>query len=246
MVPFDAHPDYEFRNLTRSTLPLLAYWRNEGAVLSTIGAALGIDDLVNARVSFEYATPSAGLRDKASYTDVMVESPSTAIAIEGKWREPRYETVSEWRCKGNESNREKVLSHWLRLIRQKAPALDQGGVAQTLYQMIHRTASACAIADKRSVVIYQIFLDGSHEVNYASDLRALVRALGVTDVQVWLQEIPLATTEEYQRIKLQIAQTRVDDISAVVRQALEEHELFRFEAPHFCLMLSEPAGTQGN
>jgi hypothetical protein len=243
MGPFDAHPDYEFRNLTRSTLPLLAYWRNEATVLSTIGTALGIGDLVNARVSFEYATASADPRDKASYTDVMVESPSTAIAIEGKWTEPRYETVSEWRRKGSESNREKVLSHWLRLIRQKAPTLDEGGVAQTVYQMVHRTASACAIADKRSVVIYQIFLDGSHQVDYAGDLRALVSTLGVTGIQFWLQEIPIATTEEYRRLKLQIAQMRLEDIPAVVRQALGEHELFQFEAPHFRLMLSEPART---
>ena len=148
MPLFDTHGDSEFKNLTRSTLPLRAYWNNASTVLSTIGTALGIDDLVNVQPLFEYPTASATSRDKASYSDVMVVSPSTAIAVEGKWTEPRYETVSKWQIRGNESNREKVLSHWLQLIGKKAPELKQDAISQIPYQMIHRTASACANGDK--------------------------------------------------------------------------------------------------
>lgn len=240
MPTFDALSDSEFKNLTRSTLPLHAYWKNESTVLSTVGTALGIDDLVTVQPSFEYPTASAGPRDKASYSDVMLKSPSTIIAVEGKWTEPRYETVPTWRVKGSESNRKNVLSHWLNLIRQKAPGLKEGAISQIPYQMIHRTASACAADNKRAVVLYQIFVDGHHQVNYASDLRALVTALGVTDIQVWLQEIPLATTEDYDKIKKQLDQTPVEDIPKMVRNAMEQYKLFSFGAASFHRMLSEP------
>lgn len=80
----DRYPDREFKNLTRSTLPLVTWWKDEALALSVIGSACGFDDLGTARVCFEFPTASAGPRDKASYTDVMVESASTAIAIEGQ------------------------------------------------------------------------------------------------------------------------------------------------------------------
>ena len=164
---FSSHPDNEFKNLTRSTLPLLAYWKDEAAVLALIGSACEINDLVTASVTDEFPTPSATSRDKASFTDVMVVSRSTAVAIEGKWTEPRYETVSDWLSRGDQSNRNKVLAHWLTLIRHRATNLKETGVADVPYQMIHRTASACAFVDKRPVVLYQIFRDGKHAVNYS-------------------------------------------------------------------------------
>ena len=236
MAHFHTHPDSEFKNLTRSTIPLLAYWRDQVKVLATIGSALGIDDLINAQVSFEWPTPSASLHDKASYTDVMVESSSTAIAIEGKWTEPRYDSVADWQHKGNEPNRKKVLSHWFDLIKQKAPTLSENRFAHIPYQMLHRTASACAMPQKHSVVMYQIFRNGHHEVDYASDLKTLANALGTTEVQVWLQEIPLEMTDDYFQLKVQLEQAQKEDIPALVRQALCERQLFRFESSRFSFM----------
>jgi hypothetical protein len=243
MPLFDTHSDSEFKNLTRSTLPLLAYWGNTLAALSSIGNALGIHDLANVQPSFEYSTASAGPRDKASYSDVMVVSPSTAIAVEGKWTEPRYETVSKWQIRGNTSNRKRVLSHWLQLIRQKAPGLNEDAISEIPYQMIHRTASACAVGDKQAVVLYQIFLDGHHQVNCAGDLSALVSALGATGIQIWLQEIPLTTTKDYDIIKEKLAMTPVKEIPNMVRSALEKCELFDFGPSHFRRILAEAAGT---
>ena len=104
---FNTHPDNEFKNLTRSTLPLLAYWKVRAAVLGLIGSACGISDLASATVTEEFPTPSAAPHDKASFTDVMVASSSTALAIEGKWTEPRYEIVSDWLKRGIKATEKK-------------------------------------------------------------------------------------------------------------------------------------------
>ena len=141
---FDDIPDYEFKNLTRSTLPLLAWWKDRAAALAVIGKKCGFDDLAGASVCFEFPTPSASPRDKASYSDVLIESLSTAIAIEGKWTEPRYETVSKWSQQSNTGNRQKMLTHWLALIRNRAGELHDSAVEKIPYQMIHRAASACS------------------------------------------------------------------------------------------------------
>ncbi len=219
---FDAYPDDEFRNLTRSTLPLLAYWRNQAAALAGIGSALGLSDLGSACVTPEFPTPSAGPHNKASFTDVMIESHDAKIAVEGKWTEPRYETVSVWLQAGrNPANRKDVLAHWAALIRRKANRLDEGALAEIPYQMIHRTASACAFTTKRSVVLYEVFRDGTHDVNYAGDLSALAKALGAgKELQLWLQEIPLTLTNDYGLVEKQIHQARSEEIPLLVRRAL--------------------------
>ena len=226
-------PDYEFKNLTRSTLPLLAWWKNKAAALALIGEKCGFDDLTDASVSFEFPTLSAGPHDKASYTDVMVESLSTAIAIEGKWTEPRYETVAKWSEQGNMANRKKVLSHWVDLIRNRAGDLQPSAVEMISYQMIHRTASACARSGKLPVVLYQVFRDQKHVSDYTNDLQQLAKALGQTNVQLWLAEIPLRLTEQYRRMESEIAASAPEQRSALIREALHKTELFSFGDPAF-------------
>lgn len=225
---FKEIPDYEFKNLTRSSLPLLAWWKNKAAALALIGDKCGFDDLADASVSFEFPTPSAGPHDKASYTDVMVESLSTAIAIEGKWTEPRYETVAKWSEQGNVANRKKVLAHWLGLIRNRATGLDDDAIQQIPYQMLHRTASACARSDKRPVVLYQVFRDQKHVTDYSADLQHLAKALGQNSVQLWLAEIPLRLTEQYRSRESEIAASAPEQRSVLIREALCDREMFSF------------------
>jgi hypothetical protein len=230
---FEDIPDYEFKNLTRSTLPLLAWWKDKAAALELIGEKCGFDDLADALVCFEFSTASAGPHDKASYTDVMVESRSTAIAIEGKWTEPRHETVSEWSQNGNTTNRQRVLAHWLSLIRNRAAKLDDSAIQDIPYQMLHRTASACARMGKLPVVLYQVFRDEKHVTNYGKDLQQLARAPGQTDMQVWLLEIPSRTTEVYQQVASKAANIAPQNRHVLTRRAVCEQGLFIFGACSF-------------
>jgi hypothetical protein len=61
-------PDKEFRNLTRSTVPLLAYWMQQE-----------LDP--GSEYHFEYTVPSLG-RARASHTDLVILSNETATAID--------------------------------------------------------------------------------------------------------------------------------------------------------------------
>src|SRR5207244_3444061 len=78
--------------LSRSTAPLLAYWQDPQIRLTNLAAALSAPDLENAIQNFEYPVPSSG--GKASFTDLMLTTNTTMVAIEGKWREPMDESVS--------------------------------------------------------------------------------------------------------------------------------------------------------
>ena len=140
--------DGEFQNLTRSTLPVLAYWLDDPTRLSALCRETGLSDDPNARVCFEYPVGS-GAGGKPSFTDAMVLGESWAIAVEGKWHEPGYESVAAWREHGRDpDHRQSVVDRWASYIRpfsrlqgeRWAPNWDE-----CVYQMLHRTASACSM-----------------------------------------------------------------------------------------------------
>src|SRR3954453_2207465 len=94
----DDIPDAEFERTTRSTVPLLAWWRSpqHHALLAEL---LRLPALPEAEAWFEYAVPSSCRqcpergRGKSSFTDLMLDVGSDVVAIEAKNTEPLYETV---------------------------------------------------------------------------------------------------------------------------------------------------------
>jgi hypothetical protein len=154
-----ALPDTEFKNLTRSTIPLLNYWKNRsGPKINDLVRCLKFKRLKDYKLYFEYAVPSLTPRDYPSCTDMMLVSDQLTIAFEAKWTEPKYETVNEWLLKGNRPHREKVLKHWLGLIQPFARnELKPEDFGDVVYQSIHRTASACAVPADKHAVLYQKF-----------------------------------------------------------------------------------------
>jgi hypothetical protein len=159
----------------RSTVPLLAAWRDFRPTLDALGTLLGESFDHPAKYCFEHTEPSKLGRGKSSCTDLMITTPTHALAIEGKYKEPAYATVKAWitgaNAKGrspettptNSSNREDVLRGWLTTI--EACTGTKGlreHVDECTYQLIHRTASACAQENKswRSVA-YQCFYDAT-------------------------------------------------------------------------------------
>ena len=229
MAVLDRYKDSEFKNLTRSTIPLLVYWRDPQRILHLLRNELGIDDLDDrADVRFEFATKvKRPGRGKASMTDVMVTSPSARIAIEAKWTEPRYLTVADWA--GTSRNKAHVRNHWLALIGRITPFRDGTSIDALVYQMLHRTASACASQPQRAIVLYQVFDDGRHRVDYASDLTALASALEPSPrLDFWLQTIRLARAEDYRSVEREIAMTPRHRVPALIRRAVATAQLFEF------------------
>lgn len=224
---FDGVADKDFSKITRSTVPLAAFWNDQDRALSTLSRALGVD-LAAASVEAEYATPVRGLgRGKASMTDIMVRTPTLAVAVEGKWTEPRYKDVAKWR--GNSMNKGHVLGHWLSLIRQHADVPTTPNVDALVYQMLHRTASACAAGRTSAVVVYQVFSDVNHHVDYVADLRALASAIQPrATLAIWLMTVPLTKTSAFAELQSQTTGLHAAKAARIIRQAVHETPLFEF------------------
>ena len=172
-------PDAEFQNLTRSTIPLLAFLSDQSRVnklLQILFKKPGITDKPY-QTSFEYPVSARCLncksKGKASFTDVMIESltengrPSKdwLVAIEAKYTEKLYESVGEWLQKGNNTksdNRKNVMQHWWNLLCTgdcRKPISTPEGIKEVVYQMLHRTASACSMKAEHTLVVHLLFVE---------------------------------------------------------------------------------------
>jgi hypothetical protein len=113
-------------------------------------------DSETAQMYFEYPVNQYTGKGKASFTDLMIIDSSKSIAIEAKNTESKYETVKKWL--GNSVNKRNVLIGWLGLINSKLTlSITSEDISEVPYQMIHRLASACSVADKEPVLLYLYF-----------------------------------------------------------------------------------------
>jgi hypothetical protein len=110
-------------------------------------------DVLAKDLHFEYIVNPPNGRGKSSHTDLMVRSKDQALAIEAKWTEPRYEEVDKWLVGGhNPANRIAVMGGWIGLLqRQSLRPLALGDFGRTVYQMVHRAASAIASGERASL-----------------------------------------------------------------------------------------------
>jgi len=174
-------PDNEFKNLTRSTVPSLAYWKSPQRRDELMNIILGENNYGNADLCFEYSVPSYG-SNRPSYTDLMLISPNGVVAIEVKHTEPRYESVTHWLGENPTQNKQNVLSHWLSILQPHCEhLLTPDNVGDIPYQMLHRVASGCYVGDEHRqsiTILYQVF-DGenSHYADYVEDLASFRVAL---------------------------------------------------------------------
>ena len=224
-------PDQAFTRITSSTIPLLCYWRNKGRALENIAAALELPDLVSSCVTFEAETRSLGPRDKSSYSDVMIQSSTSVVAIEGKWTEGRYTTVNKWRTS---DHRQDVLDHWLRLMRKYTDPEEQSQIGELVYQMIHRCASACSRSPSVAVLLYQVFSGSTPHEFYARDLEKFVSIVKPRqNLVVASCVVPLRKTETFSETATLLKAMSDASKGALVREAVASKNLFEFGDPIF-------------
>lgn len=191
---FAAHDS--LKSLQTSSLPLVQFWKPNGEfpsgnarkVLELCFETVNLEnEFRNAELCFEYPVPvhkDCEGKGKASMTDLMIITDHHAIALEAKWKEcgKAYPSISKWETPngGTNDNRTKVRDGWLQYINTY---LKDRGFAEISpkkedykiipYQMLHRIASACAVAKekgKKAVVIYQLFYSSdSDEKNNTMD-----------------------------------------------------------------------------
>ena len=176
------YPRDEFASPTRSTIPLLDLLTHSPKVFERIISELGFPK--HSELYLEYKVKPKEGRGKASQTDAMLISDQHSMAIEVKWTEPMYQTVSKWlkseakddwlQNEANDDNRTMVLKGWLKMIKppislEELPGKDFLEVA---YQMVHRAASAAHAGDLPKMT-YLLFNEPKQAAKTESVLKML-------------------------------------------------------------------------
>lgn len=223
----------------RSTVPLLSLVEHSpqkwNALLKSWGAPK------DATVYFEYCVASAKPGGNPSQTDALLISDSTAWAVEAKWTEPRYETVAKRVSKPESDGADPLitLNGWLQhLNRFAAKPLQAKDVSDVVYQVLHRAASACAVATAHSCLPYLIYLhfhpsplrNSATTDQYISDLCRLHALLGSPpNVKFAVVEMPIQLTTAFELIKDLNKRSRATSVK--VSEALRHGPLFTFGTP---------------
>lgn len=181
----DSFSNTEVHSVKTSSIPLAEFWMPKNAQFSSkILEKLGLLKSYDAgQKIFEYPVYSeykGNKIGKPSMTDLMIKFENTNVAIEGKFTEDLYETITKWlKSKSQSSQKAKVLEGWYSYIKNfcdfdenKKDNINDNVV----YQFLHRTASACYKA-KNPILIYQLFYDAfdeesrNHQLEVATKLK---------------------------------------------------------------------------
>ena len=223
----------------RSTVPLLSLVEHSQPEWQSLLTSLVAPP--DSTVHFEYRVPSPKPKGNPSQTDALLMSDSSVWAIEAKWTEPRYEKVAKRVSKpeSDGADPEKTVAGWLSYFQPFTKRdLRVDNFLDVIYQVLHRAASACAVAtayhcqpelvylhfhpspDKRSATTDQ----------YIADLRHLHELLGSPiGLKFSVVEMPLEPTNAFEAIK--DLDKRDKESSIKVKAALCSDPLFTFGQP---------------
>lgn len=210
----DRYPLNHFNSPRRSTVPLLAYWKEPGRCQAFF-KALAVEPPAaqeSLALAFEYEVPVQAGKGFPSSTDLMIIGKKLVVAVEAKNFEPEYETVKSWMRKADRDNRRAVLQGWLTLINRTTDSqLSHRDVLDISYQALQRAASACfPLAGEPGVarcMVYQLFTDADSQApKIARDLAALgsmipPAALRIAFVTVRLEKTPVYRVLEDRWVK---------------------------------------------
>lgn len=224
-----------FASPYRSTVPLLAMVKDDW---SKFQKALASSNLpVKGNLHFEYQVSSPKGTGKPSHTDLMLLSESSAIAVEAKWTEPRYENVGERLARKREPEEEdprEFVDGWIDLLRpHSSKHLRLDDFSNAVYQSVHRAASACSASQAPSLVyLYFRTTAGNSKAkdHYYEDLKHLHGLLGnPSGFRFHLIEMPITPTADFTKIQDLKKGSRETD--RVVRATLGGDVLFNFGTP---------------
>ena len=229
------YPDEELPTITRSTVPLLAYWRTYAERVPQLLSRLGATQSNSARLHFEMTVPSATIPssrrlNRPSHTDLMIFTGDHTTAIEGKWKESRYETVGDWLGIEQTKNRLGVIDHWLAMIGRRVDrSLARDDFNDVVYQMVHRAASACLTEVGKMALVYQYFgASDAESKGYENDLRHFHHLLGhPASFSFFLHRCPVESTERFVTVRNSL-KSDLTEPAAAIRNAVLDGELFRF------------------
>jgi hypothetical protein len=209
-------------------------------------ARLGFKAEYEAFLEYPVSPPTG--RGKASHTDLMLKSRTSALAIEAKWTEPMYESVERWLQRGtNQRNRLDVLDGWLVLLQRHATkSLVRADFNDVVYQMLHRTASVAEFGGDGSVA-YLAFRtpgegNGSSFLDIITNLGSLQDKLGkLSSLQFFAVQIEITPLEPYKILRAlpKGLESTAEDVIAALQ---DSQPLFSF-AISTCCKIGSPYGA---
>lgn len=195
----------------------------------------------NSAVHFEYCVASPKPGGNPSKTDALLISDSTVCAIEAKWTESRYATVANRISKPESDGADPrhTVDGWLNYIQPFATKdLRVDGFLNVVYQVLHRAASACAVATDHQCLPELVYLhfhpsplpSTATTDQYISDLRHLRELLGdPAEFGLSVVEMRLEATASFKSIKN--LDKRSPETAVQVKAALCNGPLFTFGRP---------------
>jgi hypothetical protein len=167
----------------------------------------------------------------------MVTTDKHALAIEAKWTEPRYETMAKRlrRANSNADDSRAFIEGWLEFLQPFATTpLHLDDFSETVYQVVHRSASACSLG-LQPVLAYLHFstptpTGGATCTQYIRDLTAVHELLGSPDrFPFFVIDLPLEPTPAF--LEIQGLKKGQATTGQAVRSALRAGVLFKFGEP---------------
>lgn len=239
----------EFESARRSTVPMLALLMHDLNLFNEIVKRLGIPNEYD--LYLEYTVGPFGGRGKPSHTDVMLKAGRDALAVEGKWTEPMYQTIKDWPKKGKEktANQKAVLNGWLnRLGEQLDTTFDVADFDEAIYQMVHRAASAASAGERPRLAYFTFKPSPDKQAATPNDifnkLTDLWNRLGKpATFPFFLVEIETRPLETYEPLR-EMPKGEEATAEAVCAALLDSKPLFRF-GPYRVRQVGVPEASEG-
>jgi hypothetical protein len=207
-----------FSKLTCSIIPTIDYWKNlDNRILTEFM-------LDNCEICFEY--PVASIKNgTSSYTDVMLISSHTVVAIESKWKEK----IGNY-CKDHKAKRkDEVQKHWISIISNylnKELAIEK--FKDIEYQLLHRVASACSLGKQNCKVVYQIFYVNALNEEFIDEIKKMKDLLADPKIEFYVDAVQIEFKDRYKKLKDEIkALDKVERIKKI-KQTIKVKSLFKF------------------
>ena len=232
-----------------SSIPLAEFWQpaNLGAIRRLLETQLADFNPEVALKFFEFPTEAVwnGKRlGRPSMTDIMILDADWQVAIEGKFTEYLYgggETVIEWlrECTSvtDVRLRRDVLRAWISYIRE-ARCTDIPTVGElcrscrdVAYQFLHRTASACHMANgpegRTPVLVYQLFYDANDAEHiqkmeeFKAELRRWAAALKLQNMKFLVISAPV--------VNMDAVKAHFDGMHGEIFDTMRDESIYRFD-----------------
>jgi len=221
---YDEYSKDEFKSPFRSTIPLIILFKKNHLQKLEVFSFSEKDKI---KYTFEYKVPVRKGEGNSSYTDLMIITENSSIAIEAKSTEPKYETIEKWL--GNSDNKKLVLDWWLQLIELKTGVkVEQQKIKDLPYQLIHRTASACYSKKKHTSVIYLGFDITNNMINYYTYCLNKISKILSNKIDFYFITYNLQKYEEQQRLE-NLWKSGERDLSSDIINCLKSNNLMDFK-----------------